>query len=321
MSEFSWARDVMNRAKVLQRDEFYTRREDIEAEMVFYERFFRGRSVFLPCDDFRVSEFFRFFVRNRERLGVRRVSASAWKQGPDLFGGGEPAPWAVVSASGAVNGWHRGDGDFRSDEVSDRFLDDDPIVVTNPPFSLFGEFFGWLKRRAGDFLVLGPANATCYVTVFPSFLDGSLRLGVNNRGSKFFRVPDSYLDVWSGSSQRQTADGSWELGQGNVFWFTNLDHGVRKVLPAFVPFDPGGLHKRYDNFDAFNVDRLQDFPEATGEWLGVPITFFDFYDPQFWELSAAAMDMGWSFSIGRRDVFKRLVVRRRLGVGGLVDVS
>ena len=42
----------------------------------------------------------------------------------------------------------KGDGDFRSDEVT-KLRDEADVIVTNPPFSLFREFLAWILEAGG----------------------------------------------------------------------------------------------------------------------------------------------------------------------------
>ena len=53
----------LHQAKEAKKDEFYTRREDIERELYHYRRQFEGKTVLCNCDDPRVSEFFQYFAR------------------------------------------------------------------------------------------------------------------------------------------------------------------------------------------------------------------------------------------------------------------
>lgn len=56
------------RAKV---DEFYTQLTDIEKELRHYKQHFRGKTVFCNCDDPFESNFFKYFVLNFNRLGIK----------------------------------------------------------------------------------------------------------------------------------------------------------------------------------------------------------------------------------------------------------
>ena len=55
------------------KDEFYTQLVDIENELKHYRDHFRGKVVYCNCDDPRVSNFFRYFSRNFEMLGLKKL--------------------------------------------------------------------------------------------------------------------------------------------------------------------------------------------------------------------------------------------------------
>ena len=56
-------------------DEFYIRYEDIENEVMKYCRSFKGKVVYLPCDDpaEKKSEFWTFFVDNFDAFGLKNL--------------------------------------------------------------------------------------------------------------------------------------------------------------------------------------------------------------------------------------------------------
>ena len=55
----------LRKAAVVKNDEFYTRYEDIENEVMKYRKQFKNKIVYLPCDDpaEKKSEFWSFFVK------------------------------------------------------------------------------------------------------------------------------------------------------------------------------------------------------------------------------------------------------------------
>ena len=61
---------TLSEAKKNKNDEFYTRYEDIEAEMNAYVEYnpdvFRDKTILLPCDDPEWSNFTRYFAQNFE---------------------------------------------------------------------------------------------------------------------------------------------------------------------------------------------------------------------------------------------------------------
>ena len=73
----------LHTAKRVRDDEFYTRYEDIEAEVMKYRKQFTGKIVYLPCDDpaEKKSEFWSFFVNNFERFGLKKLIANHYDEG------------------------------------------------------------------------------------------------------------------------------------------------------------------------------------------------------------------------------------------------
>ncbi len=63
----------LHAAKATRQDEFYTQLSDIEKELRHYARHFKGKTVLCNCDDPRVSNFFKYFINNFEKLGLKKV--------------------------------------------------------------------------------------------------------------------------------------------------------------------------------------------------------------------------------------------------------
>lgn len=69
-------------AKLDKKDEFYTQLTDIEKEMRYYRKHFRGKTVFCNCDDPFESNFFKYFVLNFNRLGLKKLIATCYATSP-----------------------------------------------------------------------------------------------------------------------------------------------------------------------------------------------------------------------------------------------
>src|SRR6476646_944372 len=73
-------------ARKARQDEFYTQLPDIERELKHYRKHFKGKVVYLNCDDPRVSNFFHYFSYNFEKLGLKKLITTCYKsQQSDLF--------------------------------------------------------------------------------------------------------------------------------------------------------------------------------------------------------------------------------------------
>jgi len=199
----------LNKAKETKNDEFYTQYSDIQKEIEAYLEYnpdvFRGKIVYCNCDDPFESNFFRYFVLNFNKLGLKQLITTSYKPSPvantqlQLSGDnktltkvkGRPKITAnkfIVSEVRDIdqngefnledvakqlkenkhNEWTplEGKGDFRSDE-SINLLKQSNIVVTNPPFSLFREYIKQLIDYDKKFLIIGNMNAITYKEVFP----------------------------------------------------------------------------------------------------------------------------------------------------------
>ncbi len=277
-------------AKRAKKDEFYTQRVDIENELRHYKTQFKGKVVLCNCDDPRESEFFRYFVENFEKLGLKRLIATCYKsQDVDLFSQGECERAVYQIYEGDKNGnmtleedevsvrYLDGDGDFRSEECIE-ILKQADVVVTNPPFSLFREYVSQLMKYEKKFLIVGHQNAIKYKEIFPFMKANKIWLGYGFRGNAaHFR--SRYKDVATASDHR---DGMIRVS--GVMWFTNLETAKRyEKLPLYKKYTPEEYPK-YENYDAINVNVTADIPYDYYGAMGVPITFMDKYCPEQFEI-------------------------------------
>ena len=73
-------------ARKTKNDEFYTILSDVEKELRHYKKHFKNKVVFCNCDDPRVSNFFHYFSYNFEKLGLKKLITTCYKnQSIDLF--------------------------------------------------------------------------------------------------------------------------------------------------------------------------------------------------------------------------------------------
>lgn len=72
----------LNSARTARKDEFYTQLTDIEKEMRYYRKHFKGKTVLCNCDDPFESNFFKYFVLNFNRLGLKKLIATCYATSP-----------------------------------------------------------------------------------------------------------------------------------------------------------------------------------------------------------------------------------------------
>jgi hypothetical protein len=283
-------------AKAARADEFYTQLPDIERELKHYRKHFKGKTVYLNCDDPRVSNFFHYFSYNFEALGLKKLIAACYKSREvDLFSAGDSEQAIWLEYEGDKNGsgvpelheigvkTFEGDGDFRSPE-SIALLEQADIVVTNPPFSLFREYVAQLIAYEKKFIVIGPWNAITYKEIFPLIEANKLWLGHGfQAGNAYFATAHS-TDYSKGVFNAETGLVKFR----NVSWFTNLDLSKRhEELVLYKTYDPAE-YPTYDNYDAIEVAKTVDIPIDFDGVMGVPITFLDRYNPDQFEIVGIA---------------------------------
>ncbi|MDO8572459.1 MAG: adenine-specific methyltransferase EcoRI family protein [bacterium] len=266
----------LTNAKRAKNDEFYTQYIDIQKEVEKYLDYspdtFRNKAVYCNCDDPFESNFFRYFVLNFNKLGLKQLITTSYKPSPvantqlGLFGNdktlakakGRPKVTAnkfIINEVKDVDGdgefnlkdvakqlkankhneWRPldGDGDFRSDECIELLKRSD-IVVTNPPFSLFREYVGQLFDYNKKFLIIGNINCITYKEIFQKIKENRAWLGNGmGRWISGFIVPESY-ELY-GTEARIDENGDRIVATNNCLWLTNLGHGRRhQPLPLMT---------------------------------------------------------------------------------------
>ncbi|MGN0462814.1 MAG: adenine-specific methyltransferase EcoRI family protein [Ruminococcus sp.] len=68
--------------KLDKKGEFYTQLTDIEKEMRYYQKHFRDKTILCNCDDPFESNFFKYFVLNFNRLGLKKLIATYYADSP-----------------------------------------------------------------------------------------------------------------------------------------------------------------------------------------------------------------------------------------------
>lgn len=354
--------DGLSKAKKNQADEFYTQYSDIQKELNAYLEYnpdtFRNKTVLLPCDDPEWSNFTRFFAQNFETLGLKKLISTSYaadsKQAQyhqiTLFESNSPQfDQAKTNSHGKIFtltrrnkkvdiddlNWRylEGDGDFRSDEVK-ALRDEADIIITNPPFSLFHDFFEWINEAEKKFLIIGNINCITYQDVFPLLKANKIWLGNGmGRWISGFIVPDSY-ELY-GTEAAVNEDGQRIVATNNCLWLTNLDHGRRHQpleLMTKADNEKFSKHKQvrenkypaYENYDAIDVPFTDAIPIDYDGLMGVPITFMDKYNPEQFEIIGCsdngAVDDKYKLPhfkkhnepyIAGKKVYKRIFIRRK----------
>ena len=343
---------ILNKAKYSSKntDEWYTTYETIAEELEHYEDAFKEKIVLCNCDDPYESNFCLYFMRNFNRLRLKKLICTSYAGSKidqisdnnqlslDLFySNGSPVitgqgyVLAITKVPGKRNEEVsdetikavlqkkntvkrlRGSGDFRSEECI-KYLKECDICCTNPPFSLFADLFSLLVKYDKQYLLIGNQNAITYKEIFPYIKENKAWVGYRF-GDMAFRVP-------ADTEPRNTRFWVDETGQkwrslGNAMWLTNLDIPRRhKELVLTQKYDPE-KYPKYDNYDAINVRRVADIPMDYDGIMGVPITFLKYHNGLQFEIVGEAnhgsdneFDL-FKPTVNGKELFKRILIKRK----------
>ena len=127
-------------------DEFYTLYESIEKiykSGYMKPEVFKDKIIYCNCDDYRWSNYVKFWKNNFEFFNIKKLIATNYDNGDGAY---------IYTYDGKNETIEQGieDGSF---EHYDDFINDDTIVVTNPPFSQSRNYFNFLKNNDAKFYV------------------------------------------------------------------------------------------------------------------------------------------------------------------------
>ena len=133
-------------AKRARFDEFYTHYESIEN---IYKCGYvntdtlKDKIIYCCCDDYRWSNYVKFWKNNFEYFNIKKLIATNYDIGDGAY---------IYTYNGHNETIEQGREDGSFEHYSD-FINDDTIVVTNPPFSKSRDYFNFLKNNDAKFYV------------------------------------------------------------------------------------------------------------------------------------------------------------------------
>lgn len=201
-----------------------------------------------------------------------------------------------------------GDGDFRSEEVK-KLRDEADIIITNPPFSLFREFMAWIMEAQKKFVIIGNLNALKYTDTFPLIQKNKIWFGSSyfNGGAAYFIADKKLYDPTKMSNEKNAylKDDKFYWRVNGVRWYTNIEHGKRHQPMELMSMSDnikfsrrkevkGKDYKVFANYDALEIPFVDAIPNDYEGIMGVPISFFDKYCPEQFEILGRTGDIDWA---------------------------
>lgn len=322
----------LGNAKTTKFDEFFTQLSEIEKELRHYKEYFKDKVIFCNCDDPETSNFWLYFQLNFFSFGIKKLVSTHYEKGKESY------KLEIIAADIDKSGQMRipdfvktplkGDGDFRSEECIE-ILKEADIVITNPPFSLFIDYITQLLEYKKQFIIIGNVNALHYKEIFPLIQNNILWLGYKPiSGGMDMIIPEKVFNKDKVKKYKINEKGEKIVNVQGICWFTNIETQVRhEEIILFRTYDEESYLK-YTNYDAINVDNVNDIPCDYYGCMGVPDSFLQRYNPdQFEIVGLGCGDLAKKIGItknyrGRTDLayikdgkpkcpYSRIIVRRK----------
>lgn len=263
------------KAKFNKNDEFYTRYDDIGNEVNSHIKYFEGKVVYCNCDNPSYSNFWKFFYNNFSALKLEKLIASyiSYDDNPSFiyeYDGIDIIKHTIVN------------GSYDSVELN-MCYDMADIVVSNPPFSLIGDYIKFLFDSAKKFLLIAPLTGLIYRKIFSYTKSGQIFIDNNCKIDKFLDIEGNIKKF------------------GNVCWATNdnllcnrliitlntMEYNLksnRRLVNRLQKSYGVCYYPKYMNYNAIEVPFVEAIPSDYNDVMGVPISFLKYIDYREFEI-------------------------------------
>ena len=236
-------------------DEIYTLYESIEE--IYKSGYInldtiKDKIIYCCCDDYRLSNYVKFWKNNFEYFGIKKLIATNYDIGDGAY---------IYTYDGHNETIEQGREDGSFENYND-FVTEDTIIITNPPFSKSRCFFVWLQQNNAKFYI----HNTWLNTI--KFYNNLNDIYVANLKIKY-DVP-----AWDKYGITVNASGivtNIELKDTNNK-MRKLDKTFDEVKHDFYYEDDFYKSDKWKG-KILNVDRCVDIPNDYDDFIGVPISF------------------------------------------------
>lgn len=238
-------KEILQKAQKINNDEFYTRYEDIEKELVMYnKKIWKNKTVFCNCDDAvddtekNTSAFSLYFIKNFNELGLKKLICTHYSGPVDLFNQGAKGYIFTKDGFNEFKEYPEGYTGSFDHPLSLKILNEETdIVCTNPPFSRAIDYWEITIKSGKKFIIISNIANPITKAYIPYFKNNQVWAGYN-------RV-DYFLNP-----KKQLVDASGH-------WYTNIPIKDRpkyqnlKIIPLKeIP----EKYKKYDDSKMLLVD-------------------------------------------------------------------
>jgi predicted GIY-YIG superfamily endonuclease len=239
------AKDIMQKAKRVDNDEFYTRYEDVETELSMYDKtIWKNKTVFCNCDDAvddderNASAFSLYFIKNFNKLELKKLICTHYSGAVDLFNQGAKGYVFTKDGFNEIKEYPKNYNGSFDHPLSLKILKEDAdIICTNPPFSRCIDYWELTVKSGKKFLIISNVAIILTAAYIPYFKNNKVWAGYNE--VDWFLTPKK------------------ELTRAAGHWFTNFpikDRPKYKQLKIVPLKDIPEKYKKYDDSKMLVVD-------------------------------------------------------------------
>ena len=239
------SKDVMQKAKRVDNDEFYTRYEDVEKELSMYNKnIWKNKTVFCNCDDAvddeekNTSAFALYFIHHFNEIGLKKLICTHYSGVVDLFNQGIKGYIFTKDGYREFKEFPEGYTGSFDHPLSLKILKEETdIVCTNPPFSRAIDYWDTTINSGKKFLIISNIAIVLTTAYIHYFKDNKVWAGFNE--VDWFLTP------------------KMELTRAAAYWFTNFpikDRPKYKQLKIMPLKDIPAKYKKYDDSKMLIVD-------------------------------------------------------------------
>jgi sulfur relay (sulfurtransferase) DsrF/TusC family protein len=240
--------NLLNKAKKVKNDEFYTRYEDIEKELSMYDKKnWKNKTVFCNCDDAvgnnkderDTSAFSLYFLQNFKKLELKKLICTHFSGPVDLFNQGPKGYVFTKTGYRELKDYPPGYTGSFDDPLSIKILNEEAdIVCTNPPFSRSRDYWDVIIKSGKKFLIISNTTNALHTVYISYFKNNKVWPGHNE--VYWFLTPKK------------------ELTRAAGYWYTNQTKKNRPKYKnlKFMPLkDIPTKYKKYDDSKILLVDK------------------------------------------------------------------
>lgn len=235
------------------RDEFYTIYDSIEKiykSGYMKPTVFKDKIIYCNCDDYRWSNYVKFWKNNFEYFGIKKLIATNYDIGDGAY---------IYTYDGKNETIEQGREDGSFEHYAD-FINDDTIVVTNPPFSKSRDYFNFLKNNDAKFYV-----HASFLNIVKFWNDLNDIYCLFNRNYCFYEV-DGVKKFVSASGVVTNVVFDKTASKTNLT--KTFDEVKHDFYYEYCLYEAGKLKDKI-----LNVDWCKNIPNDYDDFIGVPISF------------------------------------------------